>query len=83
MAIMLWKLAGRPEVSSMSDHPFEDIENIGLSANNITAIIWCYQNGIDTGVTPTQFKPNDNGTRMQLTSMIVGYNYYAGVIEDE
>ena len=71
LTLMLWKLAGKPSVSGMSC-PFVDLD--GLSANNIKAIVWAYNNDIDTGMTSTLFKPSMKGTRAQLVKMLLGYD---------
>ena len=65
--IMLWKMNGRPSVDGMSC-PFTDIDDV--TANNQNGIIWCYNQGIVNGTTPTTFAPSGNITRAQLAIMV-------------
>jgi hypothetical protein len=71
VVIMLWKAAGRPEVVG-SDNPFTDISK--LSANEKSAILWAYENGITKGTTKTTFGPEENCTREQLCTFLARYN---------
>ncbi|MBQ6654672.1 MAG: S-layer homology domain-containing protein [Erysipelotrichaceae bacterium] len=65
--IMLWKMSGRPDTTGM-ECPFTDID--GVTGNNRTAIIWCYNEGIVNGTSATTFNPSGNITRAQLAIMI-------------
>ncbi len=64
--IMLWKMVGKPKPGKKT--PFKDLK--GLSANNVNAITWCYNQKIVAGFTKTTFKPHNNITRAQLAIMI-------------
>ncbi len=71
LAIMVWKMAKRPKIGSMTC-PYTDIA--GLTNNNQKAIIWCYNNGLIESITGTTFNPRAKGTRALLTEMLYGYN---------
>ena len=63
---MLWRMAGSPSVSGSV--PFEDIGD--LSGNNKKALIWCYQQEIVNGTSPTTFAPSGDINRAQLAIMV-------------
>ncbi len=65
--IMLWKMAGKPDVTGM-ECPFTDLS--GVTDNNRKAIIWCYNQKIVNGTSPTTFAPSGDITRAQLAIMV-------------
>ena len=79
LAIMLYKLAGKPNVSGLST-PFTDLK--GQTSNTKNAIIWLYNNGMDQGISSTKFGPKVEATRSQLTHMLFGYNEVYDVVAD-
>ena len=79
LAIMLWKLAGKPKVD-MAQNPYGDIG--GLTNNNQKAIVWCYLNDVIPSITGDEFGPSVKGTRALLVEMMYGYNQVMQVIED-
>jgi hypothetical protein len=66
-ALMLWRMNNKPDVTGL-ECPFEDLE--GLTANNRRGIIWCYNNDIIKGTSPTTFAPKGKITRTQLCLML-------------
>lgn len=66
LAIMLYKINGKPKVSGTN--PFEDID--AYSGNVKKAILWCYKKGIVTGTSATTYAPDDNVTRQQMAIML-------------
>ena len=70
LAIMLWKMAGKPKTTGMSC-PFTDLDE--LTSNNKKAVIWCYNKGMIPSITGTLFEPKTKGTRALLTEMLYGY----------
>ncbi len=65
MALMLYRLAGKPAVDT-STNPFSDLpSNAGIKK----AIIWAYNEGIVNG-SNGKFNPNGNVTRAQLAIML-------------
>ncbi len=65
-ALMLYRLAGKPEVD-MSTNPFTDLPgNAGIRK----AIVWAYNEGIVNGSGPTTYNPNGIITRAQLILML-------------
>ncbi len=77
LVIMLYKMAGKPSVEGLSC-PFEDLE--GLTANNVKAIIWAYNENIVKGTSATTFSPRANCTRGQLVIMLYRYNRLMGLV---
>ncbi|MBR0230356.1 MAG: S-layer homology domain-containing protein, partial [Erysipelotrichaceae bacterium] len=65
-AVMLYKMNGLPSVSGLTS-PFEDIADQLLNSRN--AIIWCYNEGIVGGTSPTTFDPKGNIKRSHLIIM--------------
>ncbi|MCR5066691.1 MAG: S-layer homology domain-containing protein [Erysipelotrichaceae bacterium] len=73
LAIMIWKMAGKPSVEGM-DCPYTDIEvTDSFTANNRKAVIWCYNKGLIGSITGDRFDPDKEGTRALLTEMMYGY----------
>ncbi|MBQ6653926.1 MAG: S-layer homology domain-containing protein [Erysipelotrichaceae bacterium] len=73
LAIMIWKMAGKPNVTGMSC-PFTDLD--GLSSNNKKAVIWCYNNYMFERILGSKFRPKTKGTRALLVDMLYNYNDY-------
>ena len=70
MAIMLWRVAGKPKVSGTC--PFTDIGE--LTENNKKAVIWAYQKGITKGTSDTTYGPDERCTREQLAIFLYRMN---------
>ena len=68
IVMILWKLAGSPEVEGES--PFTDVK--GAKTNK--AVLWAYQNEITKGTSATTFAPNADCTRVQLVIFLYKYN---------
>ena len=66
---MLWRYAGRPEVSV--EVRFNDVSK-GMSAYK--AIAWAYSTGIIVGYRDGTFRPNKNLTRAQIVTMLWRFN---------
>ena len=71
MAIMLWRMAGKPSVST-SKNPFSDIADCSSGVKK--AIIWLAGNNISKGV-DGKFAPYDNCTRAQLAIFLFRYKF--------
>ena len=67
LAIFLWRLAGKPEVSGTL--PFTDT-NYSESSASFQAILWCSQNGIVKGYSDGSFKPKNNIERKDAMIML-------------
>ena len=65
-ALMLYRLAGKPEVD-LSTNPFTDLPN---NSGIKKAIVWAYNEGIVNGTSATTYSPNNNITRAQLVIML-------------
>ncbi len=65
-ALMLYRLAGKPDVD-MSTNPFTDLPN---NSGIKKAIVWAYNEGIVNGTSATTYSPNNNITRAQLVIML-------------
>ena len=74
--IMLWKLAGRPEVSIPSVLPFNDMNSV--TENTKKAIIWGSNLGIIKGYGDGRFGTYDNCTRAQWDEQVVDYYKCSG-----
>ncbi len=72
MAVMLWRLAGKPAVDT-SANPFEDVAP-EMGNTTYKAILWAYNNGITKGTDATHFSPDNNCTREQLAIFLYRYN---------
>ena len=67
MAVMLWRLNGKPAVTGNST--FKDISSLGPNAKK--GIEWCYEEGIVGGYeNGTLYKPDDPVTRAQMAVML-------------
>ena len=65
-AVMLYRLAGKPEVSADS-LPFADVAS---DASYRKAVAWAYSNGIISGTSATTFSPDDGVARYQVVQML-------------
>lgn len=61
----LYRACGSPFIEGT--HPFIDVKR---DKYYYKAVLWAYQEGITTGVTPTEFKPDDPCTREQIVTFI-------------
>ncbi len=68
LCVMLWRLAGKPSVST-SDNPFSDVSK-ALGNTTYKAILWAYQKGIVKGVGDGKFDPNGNTSRANMAVML-------------
>lgn len=64
-AQIMYNLAGRPSVKYKS--VFSDVKSNAWYAN---AVIWAYNKGIVSGMTPTTFAPDSNVTREQVMQIL-------------
>ena len=64
-ALMLYRLAGKPDVSGVN--PFRDVKK---SDSYYKAVIWAYNAGIIKGTSATTFNPNGSVTRGQIVLML-------------
>ena len=70
---VLYRAEGEPKVNTAI--PFVDVSADSYFAN---AVIWAEQNGIVTGISETEFAPNDNITREQIAAIMFRYAKYKG-----
>lgn len=70
---VLYRAEGEPEVNKSI--PFADITANDYFAN---AVIWAEQNGIISGVSETEFAPNENIIREQIAAIMFRYASYKG-----
>ena len=66
MVTFLWRAAGCPEPAS-ADNPFTDVDT---SLYYGKATLWAVEQGITTGMTPTEFGPNEIVNRGQTVTFI-------------
>ena len=76
IVMILWKLAGSPEVTGTN--PFKDVSG----TKTTKAVLWAYQNGITKGTGKTTFAPDDPCTRIQLVVFLYKYNNIYHVIPE-
>jgi len=62
----LWRAAGKPEVTDVTN-PFTDVDE---SSYYYKAVLWAVKNNITTGVTATEFRPNDYVNRGQTVTFL-------------
>jgi len=65
MATFLWRFMDKPPASSPA--PFDDVVNPSFYAE---AVAWLFEAGITTGVTSTEFRPDDWVTRAQMAAFL-------------
>ena len=70
---VLYRAAGEPEVNKSV--PFADVAADSYYAN---AVIWAEQNEIVKGISKTEFAPDDNIIREQITAIMFRYAKYKG-----
>ena len=71
---VLWRRQGSPEPSAPSG--FSDVK---AGKYYTDAVAWSKETGVVNGVTPTEFRPNDDITREQLATMLYRYSSTAAV----
>ena len=62
----LWRAAGCPAATETED-PFDDVAEASYCYESV---LWAVSQGITTGVTKTQFRPNDVCTRAQIVTFL-------------
>ncbi len=72
MAVMLWRLAGKPAVSTIGN-PFADVST-DLGNTTYKAILWAYSVGLTKGTDSTHFSPGNSCTRAQLAVFLYRMN---------
>jgi len=65
----LWAANGKPEPTS--ENPFTDVAN---DAWYLKPVLWAVENGITTGVTTTEFGPDQTCTRAQIATFLWAAN---------
>ena len=73
VAMVLWRLAGSPEVEGKS--PFPDV----TGGRYLMPVLWAYQNGIISGYTDGTFRPTDTISRQHFAIMLYRYAKWTGV----
>ncbi len=76
MAVMLWRLAGKPAVSTESC-PFEDV-SAELGNTTYKSILWAYGVKLTKGTDETHFSPEVECTRAQLAVFLYRLNNLYG-----
>ena len=66
MITFLWRAAGSPEPMS-TDNPFTDVDTDLYYGK---AVLWAVEKGITTGMTPTEFGPDETVDRGQTVTFI-------------
>ena len=79
MAVMLWRLAGKP-APGITESPFVDVVP-SIGNTTYKAILWAYKNGITKGTDSTHFSPNSECTRAQLAVFLYRLNNLYGYIK--
>lgn len=67
MAVVLYRMAGCPEVDSSVVVPFTDLNKNAWYYNGVA---WCYSKGIVTGVSATELAPDMSVTREQAACFL-------------
>lgn len=70
----LWRMTGEPEPNG--SNPFADV---AAGSYYEKAITWAAENGIVTGVSATEFKPDNYITREQLATVLFRYAQFRGM----
>ena len=73
LVTVLWRLEGKPAVTTAAK--FADVKEGVYYAD---AVAWANANGIVKGYSGTQFGPNDNVTREQLSAILYRYAEFKG-----
>ena len=71
---ILYRLENEPAVTANSN--FKDVADGQYYSK---AVAWANANGIVTGYSATEFAPNDNITREQMSSILSRYANYKGI----
>lgn len=74
LAQVLYNRAGSPE-TDLSENVFSDVDTSKWYASAVT---WCQQKQIISGITPTEFAPDAPVTREQVCAMV--RNFYSGYL---
>ena len=61
----MWRTAGSPKVSA--NNPFTDVKSTDYYYN---AVLWAVQNNITSGISATQFAPNEPVSRAQMACFL-------------
>lgn len=69
LATVLYRMAGEPEVSGLTE-PFSDVPEDAWFTD---AVIWAYQNEVVKGYGNDTFKPNANITREEMCAMLTRF----------
>ena len=69
-AIMIWRYAGRPNVSTKTS-PFKDVQ--AKDSDTCKAILWGYKNGIIKGYSDGTFKKDQACTRANVVTFLYRY----------
>ena len=72
MAVMLWRMAGKPAISA-TNSPFEDVTR-ALGNTTFKSILWAYEINLTKGTDKTHYSPNDPCTRAQLAVFLYRLN---------
>ncbi len=72
-ATVLYRMAGSPDVKSMTKTPFTDIGASNLSWA-YDAIVWAYNTGVVKGTSATTFSPEQAISRQDLVTMLYRYS---------
>lgn len=73
VAMMLWRLAGSPQVEGTS--PFPDV----TGGRYLAPVLWAYQKGIISGYTDGTFRPTEVISRQHFALMLYRYAQLTGV----
>lgn len=74
LVTILYREAGEPETDA--EMPFGDVLTDSYYSK---AVAWAYKNGIISGVSDTEFAPEENITREQIAAIIYRYAKFRGV----
>jgi hypothetical protein len=66
VVFFLWRAAGSPEPTT-TDNPFTDVQSSDFFYK---AVLWAVENGITSGISATQFGPNNPCTRAQVVTFL-------------
>ena len=75
LVTFLWRLAGKPEVTTAV--PFSDVKSDSYYFN---AVAWAVENNITSGMTDTEFCPDEFCTRGQIVTFM---KRYAGILQSQ
>ena len=80
MVTVLWRMENRPSAEGMKN-PFTDLGS--ETVYYYDAVLWAYSKGLVSGITATEFGPNEQITREQFVTILYRYaknvkGYYVG-----